>query len=147
MSWPPLLPTRSNSSLLSSTPAGTATKLPTGARRPAEAPANLAANSAAGWTTLDVMVRRLSLTTAISGLTIAATVTFVAASLLHFGVSIPIGGTTVKDSFQGAAIPEMFIAIGMAGGSLSVLTASGLAGRSRWRRCWSQSSVCSTASR
>ncbi len=68
-----------------------------------------------------VMARRLSLTAAISGLLIAATLTFVAASLLHFGVSIPIAGTTIKDSSEGAAISEMIIAIVMASGSLSVV--------------------------
>ena len=52
---------------------------------------------------------------------IVAALTFVAASLLHFGVTVSVFGSTVKDSFQGAAVPEMIIGIVMAVGSLSVL--------------------------
>lgn len=58
---------------------------------------------------------------AIAGLMIVATLAFLAASLLHFGATVLVFGVTVSDSFQGAAIPEMIIAIVMGLGSLSVL--------------------------
>jgi hypothetical protein len=51
----------------------------------------------------------------------AAAVTLAAASVLHFGVTIPLGPVTVSDPFKGAAIPEAVIATVVAVGGVSVL--------------------------
>jgi hypothetical protein len=50
-----------------------------------------------------------------------AAVTLAIASLLHFGVSIPLGGTTVSDPFAGAAVPEAVIAGVVAAGAAATL--------------------------
>ena len=47
--------------------------------------------------------------------------TLAAASVLHLGVSLSLGSTTVSDLFEGAAIPEAAIAAVVAVGALTVL--------------------------
>ena len=44
------------------------------------------------------------------------------ASIVHFGVGIPVGFTTISDSFPGAAPPEAVIAAVVAIGATAVLT-------------------------
>jgi len=51
-----------------------------------------------------------------------AAVTLAAASLLHFGLAIPIGSATISDPFAGAAIPEAVIALAVAAGAVTALT-------------------------
>ncbi|WP_329245267.1 hypothetical protein OG417_49345 [Actinoallomurus sp. NBC_01490] len=51
-----------------------------------------------------------------------AAAAFVVASVIHFGADIPIGFTTVSDSFSGAATPEAVIAAVVAIGATAVLT-------------------------
>jgi hypothetical protein len=51
-----------------------------------------------------------------------AAVTFAVVSTVHFGVDIPLGFTTVSDSFPGAAPPEAVIAAVVAIGAAAVLT-------------------------
>jgi hypothetical protein len=58
-----------------------------------------------------------------------AAVTLAVASLLHFGVAIPLGGTTISDPFAGAAIPEAVIAVVVAAGAVAALARLPLA---RW---------------
>jgi hypothetical protein len=50
-----------------------------------------------------------------------AAVTLAVASLLHFGVAIPLGATTISDPFAGAAVPEAVIAVVVAAGALTTL--------------------------
>ncbi|SRR6266487_5819671 len=50
-----------------------------------------------------------------------AAATLAVASLLHFGVSIPLGTRTISDPFAGAAIPEAVIAVVVAVGALTLL--------------------------
>src|SRR5712691_5786471 len=50
-----------------------------------------------------------------------AAVTVAVASLLHFGVVIPLGVATISDPFAGAAIPEAVIAVVVAGGAATTL--------------------------
>jgi hypothetical protein len=52
----------------------------------------------------------------------AATVAFVVASLVHFGLVIAVGPVTIDDPFTGAAIPEAIIALVLAIGCVSVMT-------------------------
>ncbi|HXM54970.1 MAG TPA: hypothetical protein VOB72_06240 [Candidatus Dormibacteraeota bacterium] len=59
--------------------------------------------------------------TALGLLMAAAAVTLAAASLLHFGVAIPLGAATISDPFVAAAIPEAVIAVALAAGAVSVL--------------------------
>jgi hypothetical protein len=47
---------------------------------------------------------------------------FAVVSVVHFGIAIPLGFTTVSDSFPGAAPPEAVIAVAVAVGAISVLT-------------------------
>lgn len=47
--------------------------------------------------------------------------TFAVASIVHFGVDIPVGFTTIRDSFPGAATPEAVIAVAVAIGATAVL--------------------------
>lgn len=47
---------------------------------------------------------------------------FAIASIVHFGVGIPVGFTTISDSFPGAAPPEAVIAAVVAIGATAVLT-------------------------
>lgn len=51
----------------------------------------------------------------------AAATTLAVASLLHFGVAIPLGATAIRDPFPGAAIPEAVIAVVLAAGALALL--------------------------
>lgn len=59
---------------------------------------------------------------AIVGLMALAAVTLAIASVVHFGLVIPLGATTIHDPFAGAAIPEAVIAavvaIGVVGAAL-----------------------------
>jgi len=52
----------------------------------------------------------------------AAAVTLAVASLLHWGVAIPLGTATISDPFRAAAIPEAVIAVVVGSGAVSVLT-------------------------
>jgi hypothetical protein len=47
---------------------------------------------------------------------------FAVVSIVHFGVDIPVGFTTISDSFPGAAPPEAVIAAVVAIGATAVLT-------------------------
>lgn len=51
-----------------------------------------------------------------------AAASFAIASIVHFGVGIPVGFTTISDSFPGAAPPEAVIAAVVAIGATAVLT-------------------------
>lgn len=55
-------------------------------------------------------------------LMIVATASFALASIIHFGVSIPLGVTTVHDPFAGAKVPEAIIAAVLAAGTVLFLT-------------------------
>ena len=59
---------------------------------------------------------------AVAALLSVAALTLALASVVHFGVVIPLGVTTVHDAFMGAAIPEAVIAVVLGAGALSVLT-------------------------
>jgi hypothetical protein len=59
---------------------------------------------------------------AIALLMACETATLVLASLLHFGVTIRLGGLSVHDPFSGAAVPEAIIATALACGTVGVLT-------------------------
>lgn len=48
-------------------------------------------------------------------------VTFGVASLVHTGVSVPVGFATVRDPFPGAKVPEAVIGVVVLGGALVVL--------------------------
>ncbi len=65
---------------------------------------------------------------AICGLMALATVAFVVASVIHFGVTVPLGVVTIADSFRGAALPEAIIAIVLAVGTVTVMA--------RWPPRW-----------
>jgi hypothetical protein len=58
-----------------------------------------------------------------------AAVTLAIASVVHFGVAIPLGATTISDPFAGAAIPEAVIAVVVAVGAVALLARWGAA---RW---------------
>ncbi len=51
-----------------------------------------------------------------------AAAAFAIASIVHFGVDIPVGFATISDSFPGAAPPEAVIAAVVAIGATAVLT-------------------------
>lgn len=51
-----------------------------------------------------------------------ATAAFAVASIVHFGVDVPVGVATLSDSFPGAAAPEAVIAAVLAIGAAAVLT-------------------------
>lgn len=51
-----------------------------------------------------------------------AAAAFAIMSIIHFGVDIPVGFTTISDSFPGAAPPEAVISAVMAIGATAVLT-------------------------
>ena len=58
-----------------------------------------------------------------AGVVMALTaVAFAATSIVHFGADIPVGFTTISDSFPGAAPPEAVIAAVVAIGAAAVLT-------------------------
>jgi hypothetical protein len=65
-----------------------------------------------------------------------AAVSFAVASVVHFGVRIPVGFTTISDYFPGAALPEAVIAVIVAVGATAVLT----------RRTWSRGIALLTTS-
>lgn len=67
------------------------------------------------------LARASSVRTAIGGLMSVATVTLAAASVVHFGVPLPLGFATVDDPFRDAAIPEAIIASVLAAGLVSVV--------------------------
>jgi hypothetical protein len=51
-----------------------------------------------------------------------ATLSLAIASLLHFGVAVPLGAVTISDPFRGAAIPEAVLAVVVGAGAVTVLT-------------------------
>jgi hypothetical protein len=53
---------------------------------------------------------------------VLAAAAFAVVSIVHFGVDIPVGFTTLSDSFSGAAPPEAVIAAVVAIGATAVLT-------------------------
>jgi len=59
---------------------------------------------------------------AIASLMAGSTLTFIVASLLHFGVALPLMSV---DPFSGAALPEAIIAAVLAAGSVSVIARLG----------------------
>jgi hypothetical protein len=61
------------------------------------------------------------LSMAAGALLAVAAITLAVASLLHFGVAIPLGATTIRDPFAGAAIPEAVIAAVVAAGAAATL--------------------------
>jgi hypothetical protein len=50
-----------------------------------------------------------------------ASLTFILASVVHFGTTIPLGVVTLDDPFRDAAIPEAIIAVVMAVGMVALL--------------------------
>jgi hypothetical protein len=66
--------------------------------------------------------RRYPLAIAIGLLMVAATLSLAIASVLHFGVAVPLGAITITDPFRGAAIPEAVLAVVLGIGVVSVLT-------------------------
>lgn len=67
--------------------------------------------------------------TAIRRLLVVTSVAFALASLVHFGVTIPLGPVTLADPYPGAAIPEAVIAVALGLGAVFVI--AGWPGR--WR--------------
>ena len=59
------------------------------------------------------------MTIAVRGLLVVTSVAFALASLIHFGVTIPLGLVTLADPFPGAAIPEAVIAVALGLGAIS----------------------------
>jgi hypothetical protein len=59
---------------------------------------------------------------AIAGLMLVEAVTLAVASIVHFGLVIPLGVATLNDPFAGARIPEAIIAVVLAAGAVSLLT-------------------------
>ena len=69
------------------------------------------------------MIRQRSpVSTIIAGLMLVEAVTLGIASIVHFGVVIPLGGITLDDPFAGARIPEAIIAIVVGVAAISLLT-------------------------
>lgn len=52
-------------------------------------------------------------------------ITLLIASAIHFGLTIPIGSTTIRDSFPGAAIPEAVLGAILLVGATLVMTGFG----------------------
>jgi hypothetical protein len=75
-----------------------------------------------------VQVRRSGVETAAAGLMLVAALTLALASIIHFGIVIPLGIATVNDPFPGARIPEAIIAVVVAIGASGVLL--------KWRGSW-----------
>jgi hypothetical protein len=69
-----------------------------------------------------------SVTIVISWLMAMAAASFVVASIIHFGATIPLGFATIYDPFEGAAIPEAILAIVLGIGLLTLLM--------RWSARW-----------
>jgi hypothetical protein len=59
---------------------------------------------------------------AVWGLLALAAAAFAGAAVIHFGVAIPLGFTTVRDPFAGAAVPEAVIAAVVAAGAAAART-------------------------
>src|SRR5438046_5213164 len=72
--------------------------------------------------------QRGSISKAIAGLKLVEAVTLAIASIVHFGVVIPLGVLTLDDPFAGARIPEAIIAVVVAVAAISLLT--------RWVGAW-----------
>ena len=72
--------------------------------------------------------QRGSISKAIAGLMLVEAVTLAIASIVHFGVVIPLGVVTLDDPFAGARIPEAIIAVVVGVAALSLLT--------RWAGAW-----------
>jgi len=72
--------------------------------------------------------QRGSISRAIAGLMLAEAVTLAIASIVHFGVVIPLGVVTLDDPFAGAKIPEAIIAVVVGVAAISLLT--------RWAGAW-----------
>ena len=72
--------------------------------------------------------QRGSISKAIAGLMLVEAVTLAVASIVHFGVVIPLGVVTLDDPFAGAKIPEAIIAVVVGVAALSLLT--------RWAGAW-----------
>ena len=69
------------------------------------------------------MIRQRSpVSTIIAGLMLVEAVTLGIASIVHFGVVIPLGVVTLDDPFAGARIPEAIIAIVVGVAAISLLT-------------------------
>ncbi len=66
--------------------------------------------------------RRHPLAIGIGLLMSVVTVSLAIASLLHFGVTVPLGVVTISDPFRAAAIPEAVIAMVVGAGAVTVLT-------------------------
>ena len=66
--------------------------------------------------------QRSPVSTTIAGLMLVEAVTLAMASIVHFGVVIPLGVVTLDDPFAGARIPEAIIAIVVAVAAISLLT-------------------------
>ena len=62
------------------------------------------------------------ISTLIAGLMSISTLTFVVASLVHFGVGLPL---IPADPFSGAALPEAIIAVVLGAGAITVLARRG----------------------
>jgi hypothetical protein len=54
-------------------------------------------------------------------LMLAEAVTLAIASVIHFGVVIPLGVITLNDPFAGARIPEAILAVAMAAGAFGLM--------------------------
>ena len=75
------------------------------------------------------MIRQRSpVSTIIAGLMLVEAVTLGIASIVHFGVVIPLGVVTLDDPFAGARIPEAIIAVVVGVAAISLLT--------RWPGAW-----------
>ena len=53
----------------------------------------------------------------------AAALALLAASAVHFGLTLPLGATTIADPFPGAALPEAILGLALLAGLVSVLVA------------------------
>src|SRR5438105_4230065 len=71
---------------------------------------------------------RVGIETVIAGLMLVEALTLAVASIVHFGVVIPLGVVTLNDPFAGARVPEAVIAAVVAAGAVSVLA--------RWAGAW-----------
>ena len=72
--------------------------------------------------------QRGSISRVIAGLMLVEALTLAIASVVHFGVVIPLGVLTLDDPFAGARIPEAIIAVVVAVAAISLLT--------RWVGAW-----------
>ena len=70
--------------------------------------------------TATIVVRRARVDVVAAGLMVLAAVTLALASIIHFGVAIPLGLVTLHDPFPGARIPEAILAVVVGIGASSV---------------------------